>query len=287
MIALALSIAFSSVLMVIFKYFQKYHVNTFQAITVNYLVASVLGFLLAPVYVAPSQLMDKPWIWSTFIIGCVFIIMFYTMALSSQKVGVAITSVANKMSLVIPVCAGIILYEEKLDGLKLLGVVAAIVSVTMVTFPKKGVKVDSKFLILPIVIFFGSGFLDTCFKYVQIHYLGANDFEVFSACLFLVAAGVGCSVLLAERVMKQKTLSIKSIVAGFVLGIPNYFSIHFLLIALDLPNMESTLVFPINNTGIVLLSTLLAIILFSEKLSKLNWSGIVLATVSIILIALA
>lgn len=287
MIALALSIAFSSVLMVIFKYFQKYHVNTFQAITVNYLVASVLGFLLAPVYVAPSQLMDKPWIWSTFIIGCVFIIMFYTMALSSQKVGVAITSVANKMSLVIPVCAGIILYEEKLDGLKLLGVVAAIVSVIMVTFPKKGVKVDSKFLILPIVIFFGSGFLDTCFKYVQIHYLGANDFEVFSACLFLVAATVGCSVLLAERVMKQKTLSIKSIVAGFVLGIPNYFSIHFLLIALDLPNMESTLVFPINNTGIVLLSTLLAIILFSEKLSKLNWSGIVLATVSIILIALA
>lgn len=287
MMALALSITFSSVLMVIFKYFQRYHVNTFQAITVNYLVASVLGFLLAPVYVAPSQLMDKPWIWGTLIIGCVFIIMFYTMALSSQKVGVAITSVANKMSLVIPVCAGIILYEEKLDGLKLLGVVAAIVSVTMVTFPKKGVKVDSKFLILPIVIFFGSGFLDTCFKYVQIHYLGANDFEVFSACLFLVAATVGCSVLLAERVMKQKTLSIKSIVAGFVLGIPNYFSIHFLLIALDLPNMESTLVFPINNTGIVLLSTLLAIILFSEKLSKLNWSGIVLATVSIILIALA
>ncbi len=287
MIALALSIAFSSVLMVIFKYFQKYKVNTFQAITVNYLVASTLGFILAPVSVAPSELMGKPWIWSTLIIGCVFIIMFYTMALSSQKVGVAITSVANKMSLVIPVCAGIILYGESLAGLKLLGVVAAIASVIMVTFPKKGVEMDAKFLFLPIVIFFGSGFLDTCFKYVQIHLLGANDFEVFSACLFLVAATVGCSVLLVERIVKQRTVAVKSIVAGFVLGIPNYFSIHFLLIALNLPNMESTLVFPINNTGIVLLSTLLAIVLFSEKLSKLNWSGILLATVSIILIALA
>lgn len=287
MIPLALSIAFSSVLMVIFKYFQKYEVNTFQAITVNYLVASTLGFLLTPVSIVPIELINKPWVWSALVIGCVFIIMFYTMALSSQKVGVAITSVSNKMSLVIPVCAGIILYDESLVGLKLLGVLAAIVSVIMVTYPKKGVDVDWKFLILPIVIFFGSGFLDTCFKYVQIHQLGANDFEVFSACLFLVAATVGCSVLLIDRIKNQKTLAIKSIIAGFALGIPNYFSIHFLLVALNLPNMESTMVFPINNTGIVLLSTLLAIILFSERLTKLNWSGIILATISIVLIAIA
>ena len=93
--------------------------------------------------------------------------------------------------------------------------------------------------------------------------------------------------MVIRRLINGSTLEAKSIVAGFALGIPNYFSIHFLLNALNLPNLESTVVFPVNNTGIVLLSTLLAIILFKEKLTKVNWAGILLAVVSIALIATA
>jgi uncharacterized membrane protein len=115
--------------------------------------------------------------------------------------------------------------------------------------------------------------------------MASDEVELFSATLFFVAAVIGSVVMLGARIFKGSTLETKSIVAGFALGIPNYFSIHFLLMALNLPNMESTMVFPINNTGIVLLSTLLAIVLFSEKLTKLNWSGIALAIVSIGLIA--
>ncbi|MBI1288787.1 MAG: EamA family transporter [Flavobacteriales bacterium] len=287
MIPLALSILSSSLLLVIFKYFDKFSVKTFQAITINYMVAASLGFLLSPVSYSATELLSKPWTASAVIIGCVFIAMFYVMAISSQKVGVAISSVANKMSLVIPVVAGIVLYGERLLGLKLVGVVAAVVSVAMVTYPKKGVHIEPKFLILPLVIFVGSGFLDTFFKYVETTQLGENEVEIFSASLFLMAAFVGLSVLLFKRFSKNETLETKSIVAGFALGIPNYFSIHFLLMALNIPNLESTIVFPINNTGIVLLSTLLAILLFRERLSKLNWGGIALAVASIILIAIA
>jgi drug/metabolite transporter (DMT)-like permease len=287
MVSLALSIVSSSVLLVIFKYFDKFKVNTFQAITINYMVAATLGFLLSPVSYSSTELLHRPWTMSAMIIGCVFIAMFYVMAISSQKVGVAISSVANKMSLVIPVVAGILLYGESLIGLKLLGVIVAILSVVMVTYPKKGVKIESKYLILPVVIFFGSGFLDTVFKYVETHQFGENEVEIFSASLFLMAAIVGLSVLLFKRLSKNETLETKSIVAGFALGVPNYFSIHFLLMALNIPNLESTIVFPINNTGIVLLSTLLAIALFRERLSNLNWGGIALAVASIILIAIA
>lgn len=287
MISLALSILSSSVLLVIFKYFDKFKVNTFQAITINYMVAATLGFLLSPVSYSAAELLHRPWTTSAMIIGCVFIAMFYVMAISSQKVGVAISSVANKMSLVIPVVAGILLYGESLIGMKLLGVIVAILSVVMVTYPKKGVSIEPKYLILPVVIFFGSGFLDTVFKYVETHQLGENEVELFSASLFLMAAIVGLSVLLFKRLSKNETLETKSIIAGFALGIPNYFSIHFLLMALNIPNLESTIVFPINNTGIVLLSTLLAIALFRERLSNLNWGGIALAVASIILIAIA
>ena len=219
------------------------------------------------------------------IIGCLFLGMFYLMAISSQKVGVAISSVANKMSFIIPVIAAVILYNESLGGLKLLGVIGALIAVAMVTFPKKGIDVEHKYLILPVIIFVGSGLLDTIFNYVKNNQLGPNDIEVFSASLFFVSACIGTTIIIFKRVAYKSTMETKSIIAGFALGIPNYFSIHFLL--LGLKGMPGTEFFPVNNTGIVLLSTLLAIILFSEKLSKLNWGGIALAIISITLIAVA
>jgi drug/metabolite transporter (DMT)-like permease len=288
MIPLVLSILSSSVLLVIFKYFDKFKVQTFQAITINYLVAAALGFLMTPVSLHPYQIIAKPWALSALIIGSSFIGVFYLMALSSQKVGVAVSSVANKMSLVIPVTAGFILYNESLAGLKILGILLAIIAVTLVTIRKSdGVKLEKKYLFLPILIFLGSGYLDTFLKYVQTVQLSEGEIEVFSASLFVIAATIGSLILLGKRIFKGDTVEKKSIVAGLALGIPNYFSIHFLLKALNLPNLESTVVFPINNTGIVLVSTFLAILLFSERLSKLNWIGISLAVVSIALIAIA
>lgn len=286
MISLALSILSSSVLLVIFKYFDKFRINTFQAITINYLVAATLGFLLAPVHLYPYQIIAKPWALSAVVIGSVFIGMFYLMAISSQKVGIAVSSVANKMSLIIPVVAGFVLYNESFVWLKLIGIALAICAVVMVTIPNQKLEIERKYLILPIVIFLGSGFLDTFFKYIQTTQLGTDEIELFLSSLFVVSAAVGCIILLFKRFAKADTLEPKSIVAGVALGIPNYFSIHFLLNALDLPNLESSVVFPVNNTGIVLLSTLLAIILFQERLSKLNWAGIVLAVGSIVLIAI-
>ncbi len=287
MTPLVLSILSSSVILVIFKYFERFKVNNFQAITVNYAVAAGLGFFLSPIRYPAEQLVSKPWALSAIIIGCAFIGMFYLIALSSQKVGVAISSVASKMSLVIPVIAGVVLYSESLAGLKLLGVLLAITAVVLVALPKNRVEIERKYLVLPFIIFLGSGLLDTGFKYVQTHQLEEQEIGIFSSSLFLIAALVGLTVMIIRRLINGSTLEAKSIIAGFALGVPNYFSIHFILNALNLPNLESTVVFPVNNTGVVLLSTLLAIILFSEKISKLNWAGIILAVVSITLIAIS
>ncbi len=138
MIALLLSILSSSVLLVIFKFFNRFGVNNFQAITVNYFVAASLGFMLSPASIPIPDLLRQPWTASALVIGCVFIAMFYIMALSSQKVGVAISSVANKMSLVIPVVAGVILYNETMNAIKIFGVLAnAVLAFVIVTFAER------------------------------------------------------------------------------------------------------------------------------------------------------
>ena len=84
-----------------------------------------------------------------------------------------------------------------------------------------------------------------------------------------------------------KIFEFKSIQAGILLGVPNYFSIYFLLKAIGSYSESSALVFGLNNIGIVILSTLLSMLIFKETLSRGNKIGIAMALLSIVLIAYA
>ena len=70
-----------------------------------------------------------------------------------------------------------------------------------------------------------------------------------------------------------------------MLGIPNYYSIVYLLKALKTEGLESSTLFTLNNVGVVILSTIFGLILFKEKLILKNWIGIIIAVISIFLVA--
>ena len=78
----------------------------------------------------------------------------------------------------------------------------------------------------------------------------------------------------------------KNILGGILLGIPNYYSMEFLLKAFK-TDIESSTLFTINNVGIVILTTVFALLFFKEKLIKKNWIGIALAVFSILLVSFA
>ena len=81
---------------------------------------------------------------------------------------------------------------------------------------------------------------------------------------------------------------IKSLIGGIALGIPNYFSIYFLVKALQEMQkefyMESSSLFMVNNLSIVILSVGIGLVLFREKLDRLKIFGLFLALVSLYLI---
>lgn len=72
----------------------------------------------------------------------------------------------------------------------------------------------------------------------------------------------------------------------FFLGVPNYFSLYFLIKALQNKNLESATIFTLINIGVILLSTFFGILLFKEKLIKQNYLGIALAIIAVILVTL-
>ena len=287
MIYLLLSILSSTSLVLIFKLFGKWKVSISQAIVFNYFTAALMGFLFDGMTIHVSDIPAKPWFFSIFIFGFGFITMFNILGISTQKVGITIATVAFKMCMIIPVIAAVFLYNDSMNFLKISGIVLACVAIIMASIKKEKHDVESKYLFLPVILFFGSGFLDTFFKYNEKNFIQESDAGLFCSLAFLVAGCLGLLYLLYTVISGKTKFETKSIWAGILLGIPNYGSLYFLFKALRMEGFESSVVFPLNNMGIVAASALSAFFIFREKLSPLNWAGISLAIISIAMIAWA
>lgn len=286
MFYLVLSVCCSSLIFVIFKLFAIYKVETLYAIVTNYVVACIVGLFFYTEEVNPAIIVQESWFLGTIFLGILFIIVFNLMAKTSQDVGVSVASVATKMSLVIPVVFGVLIYKEELGTLKIIGIILALAAVYFASIKEKHITIKRSSLLLPILLFLGSGIIDTAIKYVQEIHIEENKFPLFSATVFGSAAAVGIIFILMKSAKTPIKLNHKNILGGFALGVTNYFSIYYLLQALQHPGLNSASVFTINNVSIVMLSTLLGILLFKEQISLKNWGGIVLAVISIILVAL-
>jgi len=277
MIALVLTTLFTVILFLCFKEFSKREINTHQAITFNYLTASSLAIILYNNPILTNEIITANWLYPTITLGVLFVIMFNVMAITTQKLGISVASMASKMSLIIPVSATL-LFQKNIDFsfTNGLGIAMALTAVYL-TFKKE--KENSYPITIAVILFFGAGILDLGLNYIQDSYLkNEDDFRSFIVVVFFIAFLAG---LLRIIYLKQK-IQLKNIIAGIILGIPNYLSIYFVLEALD--QLGGIIVFPVLNIGVVLLSSVLSFIIYKEYLSKLNWLGITLASISIILI---
>lgn len=286
MINLALSVLCSSLIFVIFKLFKIYKIETLYAIITNYVVACSVGLLLYQDDVNVTEIPEKPWFWGTFALGLLFIIVFNLMAATSQRLGISVASVATKMSLVLPVLFGVFMYKEELGALKVIGILLALAAVYFASVKERTTAFKVTSLLLPFLVFLGSGIIDVSLAYFEKEFIAPKELPIFSASVFGSAAVVGFVFILINTTKNPLKVNLRNILGGVCLGVPNYFSIYFLLRALQNESLNSASVFTINNVAIVMFSTLLGILLFKEKISPKNWGGIALAIVSIILVAL-
>ncbi len=291
MFYLAACIVLTSYLTLAFKVLGKYNINSFQAIVFNYITCVVTGSVMLGTFPVTRATMVLPWFGYALLMGSMFILLFNIISFSARKIGVAVTSVANKLSLVIPFTFSIYIYNETAGWLKYAGILTAVIAVILTCYPagnqqnsKNEVSPVSRVLI-PLILFAGSGLLDTLIKYVEQAFLSPDDQDAYLVTTFAAAAAIGLIILLIRLAFGAMRFSWRALLAGIAIGIPNYFSIWFLLHVLKLFPADSSVIIPVNNMGIVLFSTIVAWILFKEKLMLINWIGIILSIGAIALIA--
>jgi drug/metabolite transporter (DMT)-like permease len=265
---------------IVFKFFEKYEVSNKQAIAFNYWVCVITGIVFSGVNPISMEHINAAYFqWGLFN-GFFYFVIFILIAKSTIINGIATTQVANRLSFVIPVILLVFLYSEPISVLKIVGILLAMAAVFFTSYSKT--KDKSKSFILPIIIFLGSGLLDFVASSVQRNFL-TNSLQSNAFLIICFSTAAVCSSIYLFYLINtgREKFAFKNIIAGVILGLPNYFSIYMFIRALDSKILKSTSLIPVNNISVVLISTVIAIMFFHEKLNKAKLAGIFFAIVAI------
>lgn len=282
MFYIILAILTSTAIIVTFRIFERFGISIVQAITVNYLVASAFGFLSETGNFSFKAIPNQPWFLSALVVGALLIISFNFFAFSAQYSGISITAISSRMSVVMPVALGFLIFNDPVNIFKITGIALALIAFYLTSKKDKKINVNPKYAWLPVLLFIAVGTNDSMFKIAEHFYIG-DDFVVFLATAFGVALILGLAVLLIKRIESKEKFAVKNLVAGIILGLLNWFSTLYFLKGLDI--FDVSVFVPLYNIGVVALSAIIGFLVFKEKLTKLNWIGILLAIVAIFLIA--
>jgi multidrug transporter EmrE-like cation transporter len=145
-------------------------------------------------------------------------------------------------------------------------------------------------ILLPLILFVFMGIIDSFVKFSQT-YIFSKDVEfltydknvvlaVFTSLLFLFSF-ISNLIYYLIRIKYTERFNYKTLSYGLILGLVNFGSIYFLIKALDSDIFKSSIVFGINNTSIVVISILIGLVFFKEKITKLNFAGIIVSIIAI------
>ncbi len=273
---------FMSVLFLLFKVFDRRNVPLLPAIVVNYFVASICGSLVAP----PWHAGDLSPLWMpAAALGFLFITIFYLTGLSTQRAGVAVTTVASKMSLVLTVLFAVAFHGDRPGPFGWAGIVLALTGVVL-TSPPGANKTTSGALTLPLVLFIGNAAIDILINWTQHTHLTPATEAVFPTLAFTFAGCIGVLWVIIPH-GPAPFAQPAAWAGGAVLGVANYTALYFLVKALANSGLASSAVYPLINIAVILFGTGLSILLFRERPVRMQYLGIGCAVIALVVIILS
>ena len=197
---------------------------------------------------------------------------------------VSITTLISSAAFVPATIFGIFYANEKASLLQIFGMVVMLIALFMCVNPKKSEeKLTVKWFIYTFAFFLAGGLLGMFYK-VFGKSSASNEVNgmmlsasVFSAVLFFVVG------LIINKVKKEPLPTIKKPSLLYIIG-SAVFGCAYIRINLSLSAIiPSAIFFPVANGSLVILSTFLGYLLFKEKLSKLQWFGMVVGLIAIVM----
>ena len=279
MFNLIIAVLCSVAVSVLLKVARKRHIEIQQAIAFNYIVAlSLSWFLLQPDFkgleftdfIAQSE--NTPIFLA---LGILLPSVFIIMSKAVEFAGIVRSDAAQRLSLFLPILAAFLIFHETLSQSKVVGIVLAFVGLfCLLSKPNQQSAVDFRGVLGLVGVWFGYGIIDILFKQV------AKSGGAFPTTLFIAFSLAAC-IMFIYLLFKRTQWNVASVVGGIILGVLNFFNILFYIKAHQSFGSNPTLVFAGMNIGVICLGTITGALIFKEKISKVNWLGIVFSLCAI------
>lgn len=282
MIYILLSISCSVTVAVLLKLAKRYNIHVLQAVMWNYLAAIILSYIffrpeLAQLVSVPTPL--------AIAIGVLLPVLFLILGASVRNIGIVKSDIAQRLSLFIPILASLYLFGENFGGLKVAGLLVGFIAIVLTLSRKSTVKAETSSYVYPILVFFGFGLIDVMFKKLALD--KSIPYTSTLMVIFCISFIIAALILGYVVIVRKKKVELINFFCGIVLGCFNFGNILFYMKAHRAMASNPSTVFAAMNMGVIILGSIIGIVLFKEKVSKLNYIGIALALVAILLITLS
>jgi drug/metabolite transporter (DMT)-like permease len=294
MIFVLLSVVCSVLVSVLLKLARRYAVDVGQAIAWNYVVASALTAWLLPTTLDTLRVPGAPWL-ALIGLGVLLPTIFLALAASVRHAGIVRSDAAQRLSLLLSLLAAFVLFGEQLTALKALGIALGLLALLGMVWrqhPADGgalsggadspAAATAAHWLYPLLVFAGFGVIDILFKQVA---LAGVPLGASLQAMFALALVVAFAMQWWRRAHGRMRFTARSALGGVALGLFNFGNILFYLRGHRALPQHPALVFTSMNIGVVALGAVVGLLVFREQLSKVNFAGVVLAALAILLLA--
>ena len=278
MIYLLIGILFSSMLSILMRLSENKIKGNVSMLAVNYITCTIVAALDAG---ADNIFTSEPGITTALGLGLIggfaYLVSFLLLQHNIKINGVVLPATFMKLGLLVPTVASVVIFHERPGVVQIVGFAIAVAAIILIN-SNKNENSASRFKIAPLVtLLLLAGVGDVMSKiYEEIGNVALAD--TFLMFLF----GTACVLCIFVMLYKKQKIGAWELFFGLIIGIPNYFSSKFILVALN--SIPAVIVFPTFSVGCIVVVTLVGVLAFREKLSKKQFAalGMIMAALAML-----
>ncbi len=285
MLFVILSICCSVTILVLLKLAKRYHIDVLQAVTWNYFAAVIISWVIYKPQLTVVNLTTTLSNYNYWLLALLMPVMFLLVRSSIQATGIILTVIATRLSLVVPLIFSYLWLNKALNHSQLLGIVLSLAAIFCAIPWKRarGSKKSTGAWFYLLAIFIGIGVVNILTDKLTVISSSPDTNSLF---ITFVLAFLVSVILLTIQISRNKTrFSWPHILIGFVLGMVNFSRTFFYMKAMKELNRQPSGLFLAINIGIITLGTLIALLIFNEKLSTTNKVAIFFTLIAVLVLS--
>ena len=208
--------------------------------------------------------------------GILYLAAFVLMQWNVSHNGVVLSATFMKLGVLVPTAMSVLVFREVPTAFQVLGFFGALAAILLIN-TGAACTIQNRGALLLLLL--GGGLTDAMSKiYEELGPSSASNqflFWTFLTALFLCL----CLILI-----KRQSVRLPDILFGLLIGIPNYYSTRFLLLALN--SVPAVVAYPTYSVSTIVCATAAGVLLFREALDRRRICALMLILISLVFLNL-